>query len=500
MNPTDEQMHVIDALAHNQRINVEAYAGCGKTTTLKLLAQSYPRTSFFYTAFNKGIVEGSKGSMPRNVECRTTHSMAFSKADRRRLGYTRDPQFQRQPGWMQAKILDVAPFRVGVGGRDRRLAAGWLAAMGTATLNRWCDSADPEITEAHVVYPRVVLEDATGEWWQHRAELARRAIAIAQRAWDDVCSPQGRLQWQPGYYLKMYQLAGLYPSTEVILLDEAQDTNGVTMAIIDAAVKAGTQVVLVGDPYQEIYAWRGAVNAMEMGQRDITCHLTGSWRFGKALADAANLMLIDVLGATLPLRGLNSVPGTVGPADEVNAVLARTNAAVMTNALALSKEGKRVKVMGAKDEVASFCRAAMALKAGRQVEHPDLGAFEAWAQVQDYVDQDPNGQDLKLLVDMIDDPNVGPEALIALSEADPKNYDVLLSTAHKTKGLEWPVVRLASDFKGPRLQRQPVAPGQRFDNRPDVNLLYVAATRAQEHLDCEAVGFMRNYLKSATAG
>ena len=479
-------------------------AGCvptHNTTTLKILAKANPQVGFFYTAFNKAIVDSSKGSMPDNVECRTTHSMAFSKADRRRLGLTNDPAFRRQPGWEQAKILGVSPYTVNLGGQTRRLAAGWLAAMGIATLNRWCDSADTEITERHVVYPRVVLSDPNGDWWPHREELARRAIGIAQRAWDDVNDRQGRLQWQHGHYLKMYQLAGLYPSEcDVILLDEAQDTNGVTMAVLDSAAKAGKQIVLVGDPYQEIYQWRGSVNAMERSQKDITCHLTGSWRFGKALADAANLMLVETLGATRPLRGLNTNPGVVGPAEDMNAVLGRTNGAVMREAIELSRAGKKTKIMGGTDEVARFVRAAMSLKAGRQVEHPDLGAFETWAQVQEYVDMDPNGEDLKLLVDMIDDPTIGPEVLIELAEASPRNADVVLSTGHKAKGLEWPTVKLLHDFKGPQLDRLPVPPGYSHDNAPDVKLLYVAATRAQEHLDCTAVSFMRNYLKSATAG
>lgn len=498
--PTDEQQAVIEALGAHQRINVEAYAGCGKTTTLRLLAEVTPGKSFYYTAFNKAIVESSKASMPRNVECRTTHSMSFSYADRRRLGFTNDPLFRRQPGWEQAKVLGVGPYTVMVDGKSRRLAGGWLAAMGIATLRRWCDSADMEIGRQHVVFPRVVIEDTTGAWFSAREELAARAIHIAQDAWADVLDPGGRLRWDHGFYLKMYQMAGEYPRTGVILPDEAQDTNGVTMAILDSAAKAGTQIVLVGDPYQEIYAWRGAVNAMERGEKDITCHLTGSWRFGKALADAANLMLVDTLGATRPLRGLNPNPGLVAPADGINAVLGRTNGGVMAAAMELQKSGLKVKVMGGTDDVARFVRAAMALKAGRPVEHPDLGAFETWAQVQEYVDMDPGGEDLKLLVDMIDDPAIGPEALIALAENAPRNPDVVLSTGHKAKGLEWPTVRLLQDFKGPERQRQPVKPGEQMDNPADVRLLYVAATRAQEHLDCFAVPFMRAHLRSATAG
>jgi hypothetical protein len=39
------------------------------------------------------------------------------------------------------------------------------------------------------------------------------------------------------------------------------------------------QVIYVGDPYQQIYEWRGAVNAMEH-IRAPECALTESFRFG----------------------------------------------------------------------------------------------------------------------------------------------------------------------------------------------------------------------------
>lgn len=495
--PTDEQTAVLDALKAHQRINVEAYAGCGKTSTLKMLAQANPDKRFFYTAFNKAIVETSKGSMPDNVEVRTTHSMAWAKANRPRLF-----DIRRQPGFEQAKILDVKARHLPYGNQTRRVAGGWLAAMGIQTLRRWCESGDEFIGAQHVAYPRVVLEDETGDWLRARPMLANIAQDIAERAWDDIRNPRGRLRWDHAHYLKMYQLAGMYPEyTDVVLLDEAQDTNGVTLAIMDNAAKAGAQIVLVGDRYQEIYGWRGAISAMDTAESDITCHLTGSWRFGARLAEVANLILGPVLGATLPLRGMATEPGTVAPTEHPNAVLARTNAAVMSEAIKLHTAGLKVLVMGGTDEVASFVRAAMSLKAGRTVEHVELGAFETWAQVQDYVDTDPGGEDLKLLVDMIDDPAIGPEKLLMLAEGKGvTNPDVVVSTGHKAKGLEWATVQLLGDFHGPRMGRTPVAPGERFTNAETVRLLYVAATRAQKHLDCGQVGFLAQYLKPATAG
>ena len=56
--------------------------------------------------------------------------------------------------------------------------------------------------------------------------------------------------------------------------------------------------ILVGDPNQQIYSFRGAQNAMEdvqqhlqQGQVIRTFHLTQSFRFGPEIAYVANLIL-----------------------------------------------------------------------------------------------------------------------------------------------------------------------------------------------------------------
>ena len=61
-------------------------------------------------------------------------------------------------------------------------------------------------------------------------------------------------------YLKLWALSNPMIPAEFILLDEAQDSNGVVVGLL---ARQPAQVVLVGDRYQQIYEWRGAVNAMD---------------------------------------------------------------------------------------------------------------------------------------------------------------------------------------------------------------------------------------------
>jgi superfamily I DNA/RNA helicase len=64
---------------------------------------------------------------------------------------------------------------------------------------------------------------------------------------------------------------------------------------------------------------------------------------------------------------------------------------------------------------------------------------------------------------------------------NPDEADVVITTAHKAKGLEWPKVKLSNDFKTPTDNQNPT--------NEETNILYVAASRALNKLDlseCQA--------------
>lgn len=72
--------------------------------------------------------------------------------------------------------------------------------------------------------------------------------------------------------------------------------------------------------------------------------------------------------------------------------------------------------------------------------------------------------------------------------------DITVSTAHRSKGLEWPVVVLNDDY--PDIFDPKLTGAARKD---EINLLYVAATRARKTLVMNALvqEVQRQYLKSA---
>lgn len=52
-------------------------AGTGKTSTLVWYAEQRPDLRFLYVAFNKSVAKEAERRFPRNVSCKTAHSLAF---------------------------------------------------------------------------------------------------------------------------------------------------------------------------------------------------------------------------------------------------------------------------------------------------------------------------------------------------------------------------------------------------------------------------------------
>jgi UvrD-like helicase C-terminal domain len=104
-----------------------------------------------------------------------------------------------------------------------------------------------------------------------------------------------------------------------------------------------------------------------------------------------------------------------------------------------------------------------------------LAAFRSWGEVQAFVRTDTAGADLAAGVRLID--KQGAAAVLATVEqlSGPRRADLVVSTAHRAKGLEWDSVLIASDFQRTGAAR-PVA-------RTEAMLAYVAVTRARTGLD-----------------
>lgn len=253
-----------------------------------------------------------------------------------------------------------------------------------------------------------------------------------------------------------------------VLVKNCQDLSAVQ---IDVFARQPLQVAWTGDSSQQVYSWRGAQNALAKVPTDLRTYLTRSFRFGPPIADLANRVLA-LLPTELRLSGTPTIDSAVAPVPTPDAVLTRTNAVAVERVIRYQERGVPVHLVGGGGEVLTFANAALRLQQDGRCDHPELGCFDSWRAVQAYVADDPLGDELRLMVDLVD--KFGADVIIeALDDCYAEDQaDVVVSTAHKAKGREWNRVQLASDF-----------PELADCDDEEFRLFYVAVTRARFVVD-----------------
>jgi hypothetical protein len=455
---------------------VVAGAGTGKTSTLVMMG-AVTRARGLYMAFNRAASDDARRRFGPNVECRTAHSLAFAavgRAYRDRLNAARIPTSQTAELLGIRRDLDVDGFRI---------SRFHQARLTMNMIRRFCYSIDPEPMARH-------MEPVNGLDPGAANEVAAVMLRYALRAWDDLRTRGGRLRFEHDHYMKMWALTGPVLPGEFIMLDEAQDTNPVLEEIFLAQ---SVQRVCVGDPAQQIYAWRAARDVIT-GFPAPQVQLTSSFRFGPAIAEVANQWLRHA-ESDLRLTGAGPVTSQVARTPSPDAVLCRGNGDVIREVLGFQQAGVPVAVTGGGGALRKLAEAARDLKADRRTSHPELFLFPNWGSVQDYAANDSSANDLKSLVDLVD--SYGEETIIAAVDrlVEEDRARVTVSTAHKAKGREWDRVRIGPGF-GPSVDddgmQQPLAV-------EEARLIYVAVTRARRILDITGLDWADGYEKATTS-
>jgi hypothetical protein len=240
LRPTPEQDAIVEAYLCGANLVIQAGAGTGKTSSLRLLAQAQPGRRGLYVAYNRAIASDARASFPRDVTCKTAHALAFGAVGRQ---YKHRLDSPRMPARQVAIVLGISgPIRLGP---ERVLTPAQLARIVNDTVTRFCYSADPEITGRHVPVIDGLKDPAT------KAALRELILPWAHKAWADLTRLDGRLPFSHDHYLKLWALTKPTIPADYVLLDEAQDANPVVADLVERQTHA--QRILVGDSAQAIY-------------------------------------------------------------------------------------------------------------------------------------------------------------------------------------------------------------------------------------------------------
>ena len=471
--PTPQQSEIRDAcaaLGAGDEMAARAYAGTGKTSTLVECAAARSDRGL-YVAFNKSVQMDARRRFGSNVEPSTMHSLAFRWFKDSCPG---ELSKGRPYGRTVAEALGLPPMSFGLPSRD-------LGEFVVDTWQAWLQSDDALPERRHVVLPPKVEDDpaavaAIHDWTRSWAKLVReRSVHVTHDAYLK--------EWVEG--LKDGSVRP--PRFGFVMIDEAQDLNPVMVGGVRAMDAAR---VFVGDPYQAIYGWRGASDALA-DVRGRTLPLSTSFRFGGRIAAMANWVLSmhpnpprDVLeGAGADDR---LVPAS--RMESPDAVLCRSRMGLLMEALSAADEGRSLHVVGGVQDLGRVCRSVVALynDERHRVLDREVARFRDWLDLREYVDKHGDrARELKFAFETVEDIGpVGMERRLATVEAahveDEDRADVSLSTVHKAKGREWDTVRVSDDLITLE-DIEAAAEKKKLDSvSEEINLAYVAVTRARK--------------------
>ncbi len=507
---TVEQSAIVDAARAGEALAVEAGAGSGKTTTCAAIARAIGGRRGILVVYNAMAAKTTSGKLTgTGCEARTLHSIAYRSA-------------VAEPFKRSGRLNMALPARAAA------QAAGltrWLAfdARGEYPLSptaqgyllkdwvgNFCHSADEALGPKH--FPWGTLRDYASGWLaaetsdyvpDERPERQRQLLAkaasdfgrllegAAARLWERMSGP-GDFPANHDVYLKLYVMGRPRVEWDYLLLDEAQDANPLALEFFNLAGEQGSQTIAVGDSHQQLYAWRGAVDAMRQIDSHRRLTLTQSFRFGPAVAEVANRVLA-LGGSDFRICGAGG-PTSVGERVDVpTAVICRTNGAAISIALELAEEGRNPALCLERATTLSEIDALERFETTGRSSARRYCAFRSFDELRESVEAGEM-PDVKILLKLAARHGYdGTRAIISemavgknQAAIDSSGRDVVCLTTHAAKGLEFKRVLLADDF-GPRPnekkgETEAAWRARLADAREDLNVFYVAVTRAQSAL------------------
>jgi antirestriction protein ArdC/DNA polymerase III epsilon subunit-like protein len=610
IKPTKQQQAVIDAVVAGKDVIVQALAGTGKTSTLKMAAKAVaekdPDKTILYIAFNKAVAAelNADPDRPSNMIARTNTQVAWHHSPKWMQKRSFDKTLLSLPtdvadhlGFGPVKVVEIKKDGEKV---DANLSSREVVKVVRDAITVFAQSADEKIMPQHFT--------------ENYVDIPEVFIDYANRWWDDISSPKGKLVMNQSYPEKYIQLNGIdvtmspseaganpatmIPAADIIFFDEAQDINDVAG---DWVRKQNVQKVFVGDGNQSIYGFRGAKDQLDTLEGADKLQINESFRFGPNIAAPANRFLA-VAGKPERIVGAGKDQGKViENLDEMpdpNVVLVRTNGGGFKAMLEYLEQGKVVGISQSTktrlEEVIDTASWLMGGKAGSKPSkyNAEIGMYDSWEELSTAV-REGKGRPVKALYDLITqngmqsirdildrvvvereetaeskialknykpltldkvedgstgklDKDVtytieGDDVVLTgyfrlnnekLKEAgfkarkdkdgnwakdrrltieddlkkvdklnqlkkilegviEPVKADVVVTTAHQSKGLQWDKVRIFDDFWGPKFNKET---GEIDMPAPEeLRLAYVAITRAQKEVYLGPLSWVNDY-------
>ncbi len=478
MKLTKEQQEIIKAVPRYKNIKINAFAGTGKTTTLKLIAKEFKDKKILYLAFNSAIKNEASSIFPNNTYVKTTHGLAYSSIKK----YTKIDLSSLQ----NYRAIDIAnKFEIPY---EKALSA-------LKIFENFCNNTQDKISEDDL---------------EHKT---------AKKMFDHMLI--GVLKPTHSFYLKYYYLLISKEQIpqfqyDIVMLDEAQDTNEVTLGIFNAL--SSKVKIYVGDKHQQIYSFRGSKNALEKIVCDKQLFLSQSFRFNEEIAKFANILLENFKNEKISISSYKNSKEI-----ESFAYISRTNAQLISVISKRIEQRKPFVTVRNPEEIFTLSIEIYYLlnnESDQIRKNPFLKGFKDEDELNSYA-KDTDDFELKTAIKVVKEyqeqifefKDIANKFYKAWQNRQLNNFEkrldeiLFLTTAHTAKGLEWDSVIVADDFPnfadliydmGYDSLKQFQKDFEKQINQElidEFNLFYVALTRAKNTLVKDSENF--HYLMSS---
>ena len=276
MTLTEEQKQILQT-AKNLKIGdiliINALAGCAKTTTLQKVAEDNPDSKFLYLAFNRNVVEEGQRKFPENTKVSTLHGFARGYTGRKDLI---DLNMDLIGSILKSKIQDKNQY--------------FKVFNSLKAYEKFCNSA-PSIDELDDL--RDLIREELTKDLEKKPNIKNMGWVIEQRlkGVDNVSQIHSSIVNSEfttfATFLKEFvETADRREfNYDFIVLDESQDVSKLLAKFIISITRFRKyKIIIVGDSNQKIYGFLGNTDLGKSikslyGDHVTTKNLTQSFRF-----------------------------------------------------------------------------------------------------------------------------------------------------------------------------------------------------------------------------
>lgn len=473
---TEEQKSI---LGSNENIKIEAYAGTGKTSTMYHYIKTRPENSkILYIAFNKSVQEDAEKKFTDIdhlfLHVRTTHSMAYEHIVRKhgyKVGFFNPEDV--------TKILKIKDY----------VKCTHIVKL----MEYWCACAEIKVQD--VDYKSTLNSEAALNFvTEHYDEIVLGARKILAKMKNN------EIPITHDFYLKLWQLSNPVLRYDYIIFDEGQDASE---TMLDVFNKQKGIKIIVGDTHQQIYSWRNAINSLEKVNFK-QFKLTQSFRFNQDIANLGARTIKwkkDILNNDT-VSDIKIIGAGGGKSIGVKAIIARSNSTLLSEAIdqvIINKSCKAPYFEGgfanyAVGNITTLTKDIIKIFNGKydKVVTPKIKGIANKKSLAKFIDETSDNS-LAQIYSMVnkygDDLIPYIKVLKSMIVEKKEDGDLIFTTVHKSKGMEYDLVVLLNDFPTKvKLKKMIVGINPNFlENtlkkiNEEINLLYVAITRTKNEV------------------